>query len=744
MNDNNQRKGSGGNPNQNKLTILRHPESAKISGEVKTETDQFEFSGERRARVTQLLLSSGTNDAGSVEVYDSGNLQKIPAESLQAGARRLQKEKALETRGLILSTGVAPDREEHFTIGMVNPTDQPNLQKIADELDVPWRKLHLVKLETDDFISLFEAAYGTEILNFESDGSAIGDKKWHELVDFRKDDSNDEEQKKNETEQAPTLGEQKARTEKEFAQQIMRSALQLGASDIHLDMGPTSGMVRLRIDGVLYNKIRTPSGLVDMSDIDNKYLLKVCGAIGASAGINYEDMLNKPQDGSLVLHYKNQNKETLDTRVRFASLPRKIETGDQRGAKVTLRLNQKMITDINELGLEPEVIGIINKGLVYIGGIGFIAGGTGSGKTNILASSHTILRKGYGKNVMEFADVIEQMFDGMCQTETDINCSEADVIKSYLRHDPDVIIASEVRDQEATSKLVEIATAGKLVLSTVHVNSLPGVFIRLEKLGIDRYTQSETLRFVVFATLVRKLCPKCKVKGFRLRGLEGEVYEYVASEKGCAYCRFVGYRGRTSVAEAMTVTPQIADLIAEGKSGAEICRKAEEEGALFPLKESISRKIAAGITSKAEILRVIDLEKRLSQTPKKENKSNFDWREQPSKNETDPERIPTAAHVENYADQTDVHSSACAAENIIDLQEIGENDFAIDIEDVQEVDFDLNESEIESVVNMLDVSENSVNKQDVLTEDLLEIKSERDSAQAFEANKEVSLNGTHK
>lgn len=731
-----------GNDSDQKMTIFKQPENLVVPAAIEDSSDQLVFP--KIITNNKRLLSSNTNqNSGAVEIYDSKNLKNIPRETLQHGATILNREKALETQGLILSSSLTSGSEKTFTIGMVNPEDQPSLQKIADEVEVPWRKIHLVKLEQDDFINLFEATYGIDLTDLQSKNDGTGEKKWHELVEFRKDDPTEKKSKKNETQRTSTLGEEKARTEKEFAQQIMRSALQLGASDIHLDMGPTSGMVRLRIDGVLYNTIRTPSGLVDMSDIDNEYLLKVCGAIGANANVNYEDMLNKPQDGSLVLHYKNHNKETLETRLRFASLPRKIENGNQRGSKVTLRLNQKMITDINELGLEPEVIEIIKKGLQYIGGIGFIVGGTGSGKTNILASCHTILRKGYGKNVMEFADTIEQMFDGMCQTETDVNCSEGDIIKSYLRHDPDAIIASEVRDREATSKLVEIATAGKLVLSTLHANSLPGVFIRLEKLGIDRYTQSETLRFVVFTTLVRKLCPKCKVKGFRLRGLSDEVYEYVASEKGCAYCRFVGYRGRTSISEAMTVTPRIAELIAEGKSGAEICRIAEEEGALFSLKESISRKIAAGITSKAEVLRVIDLEKRLSQTPKKENKTNYDWREQPSKNETDAERIPITLTSENNDFRTYGQSSAYNEENIIDLDEIGENDFAIDIEDVQEVEFDLKDSEIDSAVEILNVKENSVPENTVSTEDLLEVKNGDSIVQPFEVTKEVSVNGTH-
>lgn len=744
MTDKNNRNGSGGRPNHLKMTVLTQSDESSLPAADEQASSHFEQidSDPAYRRLISDKSADDRNDAAIV-IFDPKNLQNIPQENLLDGTKFLKKEKALETKGLILSSSAALDKKITFTIGMVNPNDHPNLQKIADELDEPWRKLKLIKLEMEDFTSLFEAAYGSEPSNFQTVTVESGEKKWHDLVDFKKDESFEEKQQKGETEQAPTLGEQKARTEKEFAQQIMRSALQLGASDIHLDMGPTSGMVRLRIDGILYNKIRTPSGVVDMSDIDNKYLLKVCGAIGASASINYEDMLNKPQDGSLVLHYRNHNKKTLDTRVRFASLPRKIETGDQRGTKVTLRLNQKMITDINELGLEPEVIEIIRKGLLYIGGIGFIVGPTGSGKTNILASSHTILRKGYVKNVLEFADTIEQMFDGMCQTETDVNCSEGEIIKSYLRHDPDAVIASEVRDQAATSKLIEIATAGKLVLSTLHANSMPGVFIRLEKLGIDRYTQSETLRFVVFATLVRKLCPKCKIEGYRLRGLPGETYEYVANEKGCAYCRFVGYRGRTSIAEAMTVTPQVADWIAEGLSGAEICKKAEEAGAIFPLKESISRKIAAGITSKAEVMRVIDLEKRLSQTPRKENKSNFDWRDHKSKSESDPVSAPFAA-TESYPDRPNGNSSADDDENVINLQQIGENDFAVfDIEDVQEVNFDLNEDEIDSAVDILSVGQIPKPSSEIVAEELFDTTDRADTARAAEGNKEVSINASY-
>lgn len=242
---------------------------------------------------------------------------------------------ALETKSLILADA-SQGSNIRFTVGMVNPDDHPSLQKIADEMNLAWRKLNVVRIEEDDYLNLFQTAYGLSVTSPEG---ADNHTKWQELVEFSKEEA--ENQNKPEIESAPTLGEQKARTQKEFAQQIMRSALQLGASDIHIDMGPKSGMVRLRIDGLLYSKFATPGGQFDLSDIDNRILLKLCGALGASAGVNYEAMLNSPQDGSLILHYKNAAKETLNTRVRFASIPRKIENGDQRGTKVTFVLTRR-------------------------------------------------------------------------------------------------------------------------------------------------------------------------------------------------------------------------------------------------------------------------------------------------------------------------------------------------------------------------------------------------------------------
>lgn len=617
-------------------------------------------------------------------------LQASQASALQLGAKYLQPNKSEQTQGLVMEVHQKSDENNEFRVGMVDPSNQVNVQRIADALDVPWRKLELVKISSEEFLESFSTAYGVV---FKTDGNeknfSDNQYKWNELVEFKTE--NAETAKPSEEQQAPSLGETKARTEKEYAEQILRTALQLNASDVHFDMGPINGMVRLRIDGVLYSKFRTAHGEFDFSDINNRTLLKICAAIAYSAHIDYNDMLNQPQDGSLVLKYHAPNKETKETRIRFASIPRKIETGDQRGVKVTLRLNQKMITNIDELGIEKEAKQIICRGLQYIGGIGLIVGGTGSGKTNILASAHTLLRQGYGKNVMEYADTIEQMFDGICQTEVDANCPEALVIKAYLRHDPDVIIASEVRDDAATQQLVKIATAGKLVLSTLHASSLPEVFVRLKQLGVDRYSQSQTLRFVVFTSLVRRLCPKCKKQGIRLRGVESELYEYYADEKGCANCRFVGYRGRTSVTEALCISPEVADWIAdESLTGAEVCAKAEKAGWLFGLNEAIGRKIAEGITSKAEVLRVIDVERRNSQHKKEETKSKFNWRDHHSKKESD--EIP---YEEGPVAPAPGEAEAAVENDFIDMQELDDNSFAF------EVELDLDEAEVDGLVDKI-------------------------------------------
>ena len=651
----------------------------------------------------------------------------VSESNLIQGASRLKREKALKAQALILDYD-ENEKGKKISLGMTDPTNQPNLQMVADELSTHWQNLEVVKLDADHYNNLFQVAYGKTANQNESE-LAADSKNWKDLVDFGNAADDEDETVQKHAEPIASLGEAKARTAKDFVQQIMRTALQIGASDLHFDMGPKTGMVRFRIDGILYNKFRTSFGHFDFSEVENKTLLSMCGALAASAKINYEDILKKPYDSSLYLHNKIQGK-TRKTKVRFASVKREVETGDGRGVKVTLRLNQNMITDINALGIEPEVISIIEKGLKYIGGIGFIAGGTGSGKTNILASMHTQLREGNTRQVMEYGDTIEHMFDGMVQTETNDDCTEADVIKSYLRHDPDAIIASEVRDEEVTKKLVELATSGKLVLSTVHVNSMPGIFIRLEKLGIDRYSQSETLRFVIFTTLVRKLCEQCKVKGFQLRGCETECYEYTASEAGCVHCRFIGYRGRTAITEALCVTSSVAEWIAEGVSGAEICQRAEEAGWLFPLKEAIRRKFVKGITSRDEILRVIDMEKRFSQSSKPDQKAEFVWRNQPSKNDTERSAKSAPKPPENYPPDDD-------DKNIIDLYETDENSYSIDEVEVDWQFDDIDDEEADEAVSVLgDVIEAEIDSE------ADEIFGQTEAASV--GKKEINLNGNGK
>lgn len=632
----------------------------------------FESNNESKENHQQDLEETELSE--ELESHPTGDGRLVP-QSLRLGASILSLDKAREMESLILNIQSGRD-EKIYTIGMVEPTNQPNVQKLADELDVPWRRLVITRLEADDFRELFSTAYGIGIPAEESlseDG-----KKWQDVINFHKETENTAEAAA--TEETHSLGDKKAENPKELGEQIIRTAIEQKSSDIHFDMGPTHGMVRIRIDGCLYSRIQTRGEIIDFSELPNSLVLSVCGAFAAKAGIDFNDMLNSPQDSSFVLPYTDSKKQAKKTRIRFASLPRVVESGDQRGVKVTLRINQDMITDINQLGAHQEVIDIISKGLLYNGGIGLFAGPTGSGKTNFISSAHTLLRKDFGKNIMEYNDTIEQMFDGVCQTETSPSCDEKQIIKSWLRHDPDTLIASEIRDGEAAEKLVEIAVAGKLILSTIHVSSMTEIFQRLSGLGINRSTQSETLRFVIFTTLVRRLCVKCREKGYNLRNGNKDEFEYISSEKGCVYCNFRGYRGRTSVAEALVISPEVSEWIDSNMSGREICRKAEEAGYMFPLSEAIRRKVyVEKVTSRAEILRVIDVERRIVQNRKQEKHENDGWRDQPSKKATDNEPAVDQAYP-NPQNQPQPERIE-ASEQIIDVEEIGENDYAIQIDE---------------------------------------------------------------
>lgn len=634
-------------------------------------------------------VRAGERSSGNLEPQPTGD-GRLVSLKLREGAALFDLENSSQTQSVVMNIQ-DEGGEKIYTVGMVEPTNQPHLQKIADALDVSWRKLVIAKLEPEDFRELFVVAYNS-VFETDEEKRNVKVQTWEDLIDFHKETNTDKETV---LEDSHALGDKQPENAREMGEQIIRTAIEQKASDIHFDMGPQDGMVRMRIDGRLYSKIRTKNREVDFSKLPNDLVLKMCGAFGAKAGIDFNDLLNKPQDGSFVLPYRDQ-KAAKKTRIRFGCLPRKIEAGDQRGVKVTLRINQEMITDLNALGAEPEVLDTVRKGLMFNGGIGLFLGPTGSGKTNWISACHTVLRKDLMYNVMEYSDTIEQMFDGICQTETGENCSDEEVIKSWLRNDPDKLIAAEIRDKKAAESLIDIAVAGKLVLTTAHTSSLSEAFIRLERLGIDRYIQSETLRFIVFTTLARRLCVHCRVQGYNLRGGGQEDFEYVSSEKGCEYCSYRCYRGRTSIAEAILISPEVSEWIRDGLPGTEICRRAEEKGFMFPLREAIRRKVYVDkITSRAEILRVVDVERRIVQSRKPSKEGDDGWRDQPSKKEAD-----YVSESENEQRQTAVRSAppvseGGSVENIIEMEEVGENDFAIELDE----NWNLSDEEINQGIN---------------------------------------------
>ena len=614
----------------------------------------------------------------------------ISKDNLLKGAKRLDASEAKDNQSIIVNLKEA-NGEEHFTVGMVEPDNFIKLQKVADALEKNWQKLNVVALKPNEFVDFFDVAYGISIAGAnsssgeaENDDQKSDDKDWQELVNFKVPETTTENQQ-NEVAQTATFGEKKADSARELAEQILRTALTLGASDVHIEMGPVDGQIRVRIDGILYSKF----GGHNFSRVPNKVILQICGAIAASAKIDYNDLLNKVNDGTSVLNYRDKEGKPQTTRVRFASLLRKTDQGDGRGVDLTLRLNPSLITDIHALGIEPEVIQALTKCLGYQGGIGLIVGPTGSGKTNILASLHTMARKPGDRKVYEYADTLEAMFPGMCQTEITEQCSAPEIIKSYWRKDPDLLIASEIRDREATELLVQLALGGKLVLSTIHANSMSGVFSRLAKLGVDREDQADTLRFIVFTNLVRKLCPHCRKLGNLIQGSNPPAYAHHADPAGCAHCRFIGYRGRTAITEIMIVTAEVAEWIAEGVPYTKIVQQAEQKGFLFSVGEAIRRKIRSGITSAEEVARVIDSERRI---PINKTEEKWDWREQHQEPAAaaDPEIVPRTAARQN-AEPIEANA------NVIDLELAADGSFGTEYSDLHfEAEPGITDAEIEA------------------------------------------------
>ena len=373
---------------------------------------------------------------------------------------------------------------------------------------------------------------------------------------------------------------------------IINQAVQMRASDIHIEPQKEKVRVRYRIDGVLRHGMDVPkysqaaliSRLKIMADLD----------------ITKRRI---PQDGRVKLTVKG-----LEIDMRVSTLPTIF------GEKVVIRLlnRDEGLLDIEKLGFRGNNLENFKKLIKKPYGIILATGPTGSGKSTTLFAALNTLND-IEKNIVSIEDPVEYQLDGINQVQArkKTGMTFANTLRSILRQDPDIIMVGEIRDEETAQIAVRAALTGHLVLSTLHTNDSVSSITRLMDMGIPSYLVGSTVVGVVAQRLVRRLCPDCKVEyqpgpeEKMFLDLSEDETIYKAAEGHCDTCNSTGYSGRLAVQEVFAVDEKVEEMITKSASETELKKYATEEKGMITLTEDGKKKVKEGLTSYQEIARLI-------------------------------------------------------------------------------------------------------------------------------------------
>jgi type IV pilus assembly protein PilB len=376
---------------------------------------------------------------------------------------------------------------------------------------------------------------------------------------------------------------------------LLMSAIQKGASDIHIEPYEREFRVRFRIDGILYNVMSPPMKVRDAITSRIKIMAKL-------------DIAEKrlPQDGRIKVRF-NDNGSSKEIDFRVSCLPTLF------GEKIVLRLldRETLMLDMTRLGFEADSLRRFEHAISKPWGMVLVTGPTGSGKTNTLYSSISKLNTAE-TNIMTAEDPVEFNLPGVNQVlvRDQIGLNFASALRSFLRQDPNIILVGEIRDFETAEIAVKASLTGHLVLSTLHTNDAPTTISRLMNMGIEPFLVASSVNLICAQRLVRRLCASCKVahpvppQGLIDVGFSSEDAERVTpfQPQGCDKCNNTGYRGRVGLYEVMEISEQLRELVLVGASGIELRRKALDEG-MLTLRQSGLCKIKEGLTSIEEVVR---------------------------------------------------------------------------------------------------------------------------------------------
>ncbi len=363
------------------------------------------------------------------------------------------------------------------------------------------------------------------------------------------------------------------------------------ASDIHVEPEEGGVAVRYRIDGVLRQVMKIP----------RQAGLPLISRIKIMSSLDIADRL-RPQDGRARVAVNGQ---PIDLRV--STLPAQL------GEKVVIRIldSRATVKSLDSLGLNPGEGEAIKRLLENHEGILLVTGPTGSGKTTTLYSCINQI-KSEGVNIVTVEDPVEYRMQGIVQVQVQekAGLTFAAALRSILRQDPNVVLVGEIRDKETAQIAVQASLTGHLVLSTLHTNDAANAVTRLVDIGVEAYKIAASLRGVVAQRLMRKLCPTCKEVWMEApperlqRWIPRGTPLYRAA--ACPDCAMTGYRGRFSILEILTMTPELERRIAAGEAPDRIA-DAARRGGMKSLWDSGLAHVTRGESTIEELMRVVDI-----------------------------------------------------------------------------------------------------------------------------------------
>lgn len=374
---------------------------------------------------------------------------------------------------------------------------------------------------------------------------------------------------------------------------LIARAVESRASDIHIEPFHNRLMVRYRVDGVLREGATPPARL----------RAAIVSRIKIMAKLNIAER-RLPQDGRIRIAIRGR-----DYDLRVATVP------TLHGERVTMRIldRSSLVEDFASLGFQEDALQRYLRLLEQPQGILLVTGPTGSGKTTTLYTSLMRLNTPE-KNIFTVEDPIEYQIDGVNQVQVkpQINLTFAEVLRTLLRHNPDVIMIGEMRDLDTAQIAIQAALTGHLVLSTLHTNSAASSITRLLDMKVEDYLVTSTLNGVMAQRLVRRLCDRCRkphpvlpemVDRLGLPALLGDREPILYEAVGCEACQGTGYRGQIAIIEVLPMSDAIRRMVLNRAEAREIHRTAVDDGMRTMYQDGLLKALA-GVTTLDEVLRV--------------------------------------------------------------------------------------------------------------------------------------------